>query len=227
MLSRDHFMLSILSVIILFGWLFFQNALFFLAISLGVFVGCFLPDTDLPRSKIDHMKGVPGFFGVITKHILNPLVALFFEWVLKKPIDRGHRGITHTVYGISTYCLLIEGAGLLGILVLGWWQFIAGFSLFVFGLFFGGILHLMEDACTKTGVSPFYPINEGRKYSGTISTYDVNEMRPKLFTFILLAGAVILFVLQVYSGLPMVVMIGLSVAFFFIFWKIFFTLSTK
>ena len=133
MLSKDHFVLSIFSNFILFGWLFFQNPLFFIAISFGVFIGCLLPDTDLSKSKVDHMKGIPGFFGMITKYILNPLVAMIFELLIKKPIDRSHRGVTHTIYGILTYCLLIEGISIPILIVFGGLEFIAGYSLFIFG----------------------------------------------------------------------------------------------
>ena len=220
MLSKDHFVLSIFSCFILFGWLFFQNPLFFFAISFGVFIGCLLPDTDLPKSKIDHLKGIPGFFGMITKNILNPVVATIFRLLLKKPIDQSHRGVTHTIYGILTYCLLIEGISLLILIVFGMWGFIAAYSLFVFGLFFGGILHLMEDSCTKTGILPFYPLNENKKYFGNISTYDLNEMRPKYYSVLLLIISVFLFIVQIYSGFPLGVYIFLSVISFLIVWGI-------
>jgi membrane-bound metal-dependent hydrolase YbcI (DUF457 family) len=227
MLSRDHVVLSIFSCFILFGWLFFQTPIFFIAIAFGVFIGCLLPDTDLPKSKIDHMKGIPGFLGMITKIILNPLIAMIFEFLLKKPIDRSHRGVTHTIYGILTYCLIIEGVSIPILIVIGLSGFIAGYSLFVFGLFFGGILHLMEDSCTKSGILPFYPINENRKYSGNISTYDLNEMRPKLYALFLLVVSVFLLIIHIYSGFPFGVYIFLSVASFIIVWKIIITISKK
>lgn len=227
MLSRDHFVLSIFSCLILFGWLFFQTPIFFIAIAFGVFIGCLLPDTDLPKSKIDRMKGIPGFFGIITKNILNPLVAMIFEFLLKKPIDRSHRGVTHTIYGILTYCLIIEAISIPIIILFGMWGYIAGYSLFVFGLFFGGVLHLIEDSCTKSGILPFYPINEKRKYSGNISTYDLNEKRPKFYALFLLGVSIFLFIVQIYSGFPFGVYIFLSVASFVIVWKIIITISKK
>lgn len=227
MLSKDHFVLSILSNFILFGWLFFQNPFFFIAISFGVFIGCLLPDTDLEKSKIDRMKGIPGFFGMITKYILNPLVAMIFELLLKKSIDQSHRGVTHTIYGILTYCLIIEGISIPILIIFGMWGFIAGYSFFVFGLFFGGMLHLMEDSCTKTGIFPFYPLNENRKYSGNISTFDLNDMRPKFYALFLLIVSVFLFIVQIYSGFPLGVYIFLSVVSFVIVWKIIITISKK
>jgi len=220
MLSKHHIELSLLSTFILFGWLIFQNSVTFLAISAGVFIGCLLPDTDLARSKIDYMDGIAGFFGVITKKILNPLVAIIFEYLLKKPIDQSHRGITHTIYGIATYCLFIEVIGLPILFFLGFFNFILTYSFFVFGLFFGGILHLMEDSCTKMGILPFYPINDNKKYSGDISTFDLNEMRPKYYSVLLLVVSIFLLLFQVYYTYPISIDILISIILFLIVWKI-------
>jgi hypothetical protein len=173
------------------------------------------------------MKGIPGFFGLFTKIILNPLVAMIFELILKKSIDRSHRGVTHTLYGILTYSLIIEAISIPIIIFFRLWGYIAGYSLFVFGLFFGGVLHLMEDSCTKSGILPFYPINEKRKYSGNISTYDLNEKRPKLYALFLLIISAFLFIIQIHSGFPSGVYIFLSVASFVIAWKIIITISKK
>ena len=225
MLSKDHFVLSIFSDFILFSWLFFQNPFFFFAITFGVFIGCLLPDTDLPKSRIDYLKGITGFFVFITKNFINPLVAIIFEFVLKKPIDRGHRGITHTIYGILTYCLIIEGIGLLLFFVLRTGGFITGYSLFVFGLFFGGMLHLMEDSCTKSGITPFYPLNGDKKYSGNVSTFNLKEKRPVYYAILLLILSVFLLIVQIFSDFPIGVIIFLSVVSFLIAWKIITTMS--
>ena len=107
------------------------------------------------------------------------------------------------------------------------WGYLAGYSLFVFGLFFGGVLHLIEDSCTKSGILSFYPINEKRKYSGNISTYDLNEKRPKFYAIFLLVVSVFLFIVQIYSGFPFGVYIFLFLASFIIIWKIIITISKK
>jgi membrane-bound metal-dependent hydrolase YbcI (DUF457 family) len=227
MLAEDHLKLSVFSSVILFGWLIFQNAMIFAAILGGVVIGCFLPDTDLPKSKIDSMKGIAGFFGIISKHILNPLVTLIFEFLLKQPIDQRHRGITHTIYGILTYCLLIEVISLPILFWSGMWGSFIIYSFFVFGLLFGGILHLMEDSCTKTGITPFYPLNQIKKYSGNISTFDPNERRPKYYFMLLLMITGFLLYIQFILKYPIGVTIFLSVVSFLFAWTIIFWISKK
>jgi membrane-bound metal-dependent hydrolase YbcI (DUF457 family) len=225
MLSKHHFEISLFSNFILFDWLIFQNIIGFVAITCGVFIGCLLPDTDLPKSKIDYMEGITGFFGMISKNILNPLVAAIFESYLKKSIDRGHRGITHTVYGILMYCVLIEGISLPILFFLGFGTSIIMYSLFVFGLFLGGIFHLMEDSCTITGILPFYPLNSIKKYSGKISTYNMADIRPKYFSRSLLFIAVSLLIIQVYLKSDIVVNILSSIGIFLLSWIVIILIS--
>jgi inner membrane protein len=227
MLAEDHFKLSFFSGIILFGWLIFQNIIIFGAILCGIVIGCFLPDTDLPKSKIDHMKGIAGIFGVISKKILNPSVALIFEFLLKQPINHTHRGIIHTIYGILTYCLLIEIISLPFLFLIGAGESIIMYSFFVFGLFFGGVLHLMEDSCTKIGITPYYPLNPYKKYSGNISTFDPNERRPKYFFILLLMITSFLIYIQFILRYPIEMSIFLSVFLFFIAWTIIIWISKK
>jgi membrane-bound metal-dependent hydrolase YbcI (DUF457 family) len=225
MLSKHHIEMSIFSHIILFSWLIFLNTVVFLIILCGVFIGCLLPDTDLPRSKIDYMEGIAGFFGIISKNLLNPFVAKIFEYYFKKPIDQSHRGITHTIYGILAYCLLIEGLSLLILFLLGFGPLMLMYSFFVLGLILGGIFHLLEDSCTKMGVFPFYPVNPNKKYSGTISTYDLADARPKYFSSSLLIVAAFLLTLQIAAKFPVWINIFFSICSFLIVWILIIVIS--
>lgn len=226
MQSRHHIELSIFSAILLFSWLLFPNALFLFAICIGVFIGSLIPDTDLPKSRMDAMDGIAGFFALLSKIIVNPLVAKIYGFLLKKPIEQGHRGITHTLYGILAYCVVIEIVGVPLLWLIGFWGIItAMFSFFVVGLFAGGILHLAEDACTKSGITPFYPYNSEIKYSGSISTFDFKDPRPLHFTLGLLVVSFSILLVQLFGHFPTVIAILVSIVPFLIIWKIIFTKS--
>jgi membrane-bound metal-dependent hydrolase YbcI (DUF457 family) len=221
MLSRHHIELSLFSAAILFDWLMVPEIMFFLVLLFGIFVGSLIPDTDLPKSRMDYMEGVAGFFGLISKVILNPMVARIFGFLLKRPIDQGHRGITHSVYGITAYCLVIAGVGLPIFVAIGWWGIMTALlSLFILGLFVGGILHLGEDACTRSGIVPFYPVDSTRKYSGSISTFDFKDNRPNLFSLGLFIVAFLSVLVQVIGRFQFWAAILLSVVSFVIVWKI-------
>jgi inner membrane protein len=226
MLSKDHLELSIFSSIILFGWLIFQNLIVFIAIISGVFIGCLLPDTDIPRSKIDYLEGIAGFFGMISKKIINPLVILIFNF-LKYPVTQSHRGITHTFYGVLTYCIVLEIISIPVFVLFGFSEYLIGYSFFVFGLFFGGMLHIVEDSCTQTGVFPFYPVNQKKKYSGNISTYNFKDPRPKFFSLFLIFAAGGVFFSQIFWKNPIEIYIFISFAVFIISWIVIILISKK
>jgi inner membrane protein len=182
-------------------------------IMVGVFIGSLLPDTDLDESKIDHMYnykintnklniinkifiriftallGLFTFFiGKLTKYILNPIVALLFRIILRKPINRNHRGITHSIFGIFVNCLIMEG------LCIVLWKILVTYnninislwylSCLIIGLFIGEVLHLLEDSCTISGILPFYPLFGG-KFSGNLRTGDTTDHRPIIYACIL------------------------------------------
>jgi inner membrane protein len=227
MLAEDHFKLSVFSNIILFGWVFFQNVIIFAAIFCGVVIGCFLPDTDLPKSRIDYMGSIARFFSIISKNFLNPLIVKIFEFFLKQKIYQHHRGMTHTFYGILTYCLLIEIISIPIIFWLGMEESIIAYSFFVFGLFFGGILHLMEDSCTISGILPFYPLNQYKKYSGNISTSNLKEKRPTYYFMFLVMITGFLLYIQFFLKYPVEINIFLSVVLFLFVWTIIIWISKR
>jgi len=216
---------------------------------IGVFIGSLLPDTDLDESKIDHMYkykintqglniinkimtkifisllGIFTFlFGKITKYILNPIVAILFGLVLHKSINRNHRGITHSLFGVLLNCLLIGGLFLViwkldgvcgwGIINDSFWYF----SCLLVGLFIGEVFHLLEDSCTISGISPFYPI-WGGKISGNIRTGESGDLRPIYYACIIIGVYIGVGMLAVYK-IPDNLWFLLALSSFIISWTI-------
>jgi membrane-bound metal-dependent hydrolase YbcI (DUF457 family) len=149
--------------------------------------------------------------GKLTKHILNPVIVILLQKILNKQINKNHRGITHSICGIFGYCLLLEGIGLIILTIFTmlvseiFGYIILYYSLLIFGILFGGILHLLEDMCTVSGVIPFYPFYENQKFSGKLRTGDLNDKYPKYFKIIisstnLIMILVLLFIISKYFG---------------------------
>ena len=167
---------------------------------IGVYIGCLLPDTDAYHSKLDYMwglniGGIAWAFGKVTKIVINPIVVATFGWIMQKPINRNHRGMVHSVSGIISYCLILEAMFLLamwlfetavpGIIPVGLGKDIIWYySCFTLGLFVGGLLHLAEDACTVSGILPFYPFDVTTKFSGDIHTGNFEDRRPKRYFYL-------------------------------------------
>jgi membrane-bound metal-dependent hydrolase YbcI (DUF457 family) len=143
-----------------------------------------------------NVGGIVWAFGKVTKILVNPIVAGTFGWIMQKPINRNHRGMVHSVSGIISYCLVLEAMFLLTM-----WLFetavpgaipvelgkdiIWYYSCFTVGLFVGGLLHLAEDACTVSGILPFYPFDVTTKVSGDIHTGNFEDRRPKRYFYLM------------------------------------------
>ena len=92
--------------------------------------GALLPDLDAQGSTLKYLK-----VGGLTPFV--PLTDLLHRAL-------GHRGLLHSLWGLSAACVLA-----LPLLWLGW-------PLFV-GLLLGYMSHLAGDAATKSGIPLLYP----------------------------------------------------------------------
>jgi membrane-bound metal-dependent hydrolase YbcI (DUF457 family) len=220
----------------------------------GVLIGCLLPDTDLSRSKIDYIqegklkrKQLRGlspiekqikktFFkllswfiflvGQFTKHVLNPITSRIMKGISKKQINTNHRGITHSLCGITINCILFGIIILIIdtvlILIYKWDQsIILWISLYwLGGILLGYTLHLVEDSCTISGIPPLYPFSNKRLF-GKLRTGDISENKIKLFATLNGIGLVVFIILSViWSPLTILTMIGLNAICFIIPWLI-------
>jgi len=195
MLSKDHIALSIASALLLFGAWLFQEPLLIAVGLIGVLVGSLLPDTDAPDSRIYYMK-IPSLFGNAMDYLVIPVIKFVFR---KKKFDYNpeHRGSLHTVFAVTVYSIAFTVFGIIlltfhNAFIFQDWNLISYLYLlmFTFGLFFGGVLHLMEDSCTKSGIFPLYPYNEWY-LKGGISTGNREDDRPEDFSKALIVLAVI------------------------------------
>ncbi|MCP1662454.1 MAG: metal-dependent hydrolase [Methanocalculus sp. MSAO_Arc1] len=182
----------------------------------GTVIGSLLPDADATDSKLNYMDGIAQVFSLIMRPLIMPLTRLLF-FLLRQPFDPGHRGSMHTIPGVLVYSLILSSIFAAILLLIRYWHGILVF--FFFGLLFGGLLHILEDSCTKSGVKPFYPFST-RKYTGTISTGSRREERPGYYaTALFIAGGGVI-VTGYTHDLQVLPMAALSLALFFSFWML-------
>ncbi|MBX7490671.1 metal-dependent hydrolase [Helicobacter turcicus] len=113
----------------------------------GVTLGALLPDIDEPNSTI----------GKKTLGISNAIKALF-----------GHRGLTHSITFIVGLGILLLVLSAFGAEMLSGIPLVSGFvkglddavlEVFIFGILFGCVLHLMGDMLTPSGVPLLLPFS--------------------------------------------------------------------
>ena len=217
MVSRNHLVISILSAIILFDWMMVHTPWYFLAVIAGAGAGCVLRDMDLSRLEADAGDGTAGTLGLFFGTVLNPAIAKFFELLVQRPVDPENRNIARSIFGNITYCFVFWFIGVFLLIALGLDAETVGiFSLFMLGMFTGGVLHLAWDACTEPGTVPFFPVNETWKYSGTIPASGASDRRPGLYVLGLLVVAALLVSVQflsLFSTMAGIVISGMLVLF--------------
>ena len=220
MLGRNHVVLtlgsaSLLAVPYLPGSL--QTVALVLA---GAWIGAYLPDLDTPNMKI--VKGVVmvPFASRIARAVLFAIVHLGFVCLLQK-FNPEHRGSMHTLLGIAMYSAVICGAIYAALRYMGYWDPIV--LWFFAGLAGGGVMHLVEDSCTRWGVQPFLPL-WGHKFKGGITTGS-GDFRPEVYGSVLFALAGCLLYLNLGLGMIRQNLIGISVVALASAWLVFFALA--
>ena len=175
---------------------------------LGAFLGSITPDIDMGKGSAIFHAEIPGAKG--KKFPLTPIFGHFINIFCYKPVrfvfhlifgdkiyaKHGHRELPHSPIGIFFMSLLLTiyiWAVCFALSFIPGLSFLANNPLiFFFGsaFFFGCFMHLVEDTCDIAGIHYLYPFSF-RRIRGELLG-DGTDVRPKIYTIILLAAAVIL-----------------------------------
>jgi inner membrane protein len=213
MRGYHHIELSLFTGLILLAPFFLQFSVIVFLILAGIFLGSLLPDSDASDRTAKHSESVLGVFDIINETFIYPILLKIFHE------NKKHRGILHTLVGVFTYSLILSS---ISAIILFFLKVDLNMILFGLGLFFGGVLHLMEDCCTYSGVNPFYPKYKNSIFKGNISTNDDNEKRPDQFGKFLMFSFVGIIVGEIYFHIPTLTIFFISVATICLSWFVFF-----
>ena len=200
---------------------------------LGAFLGSITPDVDMGKgsaifhAEIPGAKGKKFFLTPVFGHTINALcykpVRFVFRLIFGDKIyaKQGHRELPHSPIGILCMSALLTFYIWLVCFAL---SFIPGLAflannpfIFLFGgsFLFGCFMHLVEDTCDIAGIHYFYPFSF-RRLRGKILG-DGTDVRPRVYTVILLIAAVILCAASFILSLPAFVGIPAAVILWIIF----------
>lgn len=189
MLIRHHLLLTLGCAFLLMipflslyppgGWVFLC----------GAGIGSVLPDFHMKRpSRWQNPKNLAFLLTRVTSRFFVPLIMVVTRYVFRLRPDPLDKRLTH-----SGMALLVYGVGVLltcGLLLLD--QGHGAFHLiqwFLLGSVFGFLFHLIEDACTKKGICPLFPLDSRLFLVGSIRPCQTDDYRIPAFIILLFLSA--------------------------------------
>lgn len=212
MKGQEHIQISVLTGFILTIPFILTDSVSSVLFLAGIFLGSLLPDSDASDRTAKHGNSVLFAFDTINEILIYPLLLMIFHE------KKRHRGILHTFIGVLVFTIILTAiSGIVFII----FRIQFNFLIIGLGMFVGGVLHLMEDSCTRSGVVPFYPKSPSA-FKGEVSTFGRKDSRPGKFSKYLAFVFVILIIVQVYYKVAQLSMVLLVMAVIALSWAGFF-----
>lgn len=215
MRGEQHILISILSMALLLApWIPNMEIPWALVFFTGVFIGSLAPDADAANATIMHGLKVGSSFRGLGRHIsvFLPIIGYLIRYLIYYPLSAlfwiatfgrikpHHRGLLHSLPGIALTTVLLISYLRVACLLCGsgeiWFLIPLGG-----GFFAGSLLHLAEDACTKSGICWKFPFGSAR-IRGDIITGNRWEKRPEIMGGVLGGCTVLVLVAQPVLGIP-------------------------
>ncbi|MDO9325901.1 MAG: metal-dependent hydrolase [Methanoregula sp.] len=182
MITRHHVTLVILCTVILCGALVPSDPILITVICLGACTGAILPDIQMKKPQGIQIRTVAWLITRFSSIVCTPLICWSYHALSGQTFFPDDKRLTHSVPGI----LFIEAifAALLlipaSILMNSASRYLP-IALFC-GVMLGMVLHLIEDMCTRKGITPLFPFSTTR-ISGSIRPCDTTDRRIAQFHF--------------------------------------------
>jgi hypothetical protein len=181
MITRHHIALTILCALILCSALVPADLVLMTVICTGAGIGAILPDIQMKKPKGIHIRTVAWLVSRFTSIVFTPLLCRLYQALGEHTCNPEDKRLTHSFPGI-----LFLGAALATILLVP--AFIIGSNTlflsaaFLCGVMLGLVLHLVEDMCTRKGITPLFPFST-TMISGSIRPCDTTDRRIAQFHF--------------------------------------------
>ena len=182
MITRHHVALTILCTLILCSALVPSFPALILVICAGAFTGAILPDIQMKKPKGFRTRTIAWMMSRFTGIIVTPLLCRLYHILWGQTCDPRDKRLTHSapgilfLWGVLAAFLLVPAFMITGSTAL----FLP--AAFLCGAMIGMVLHLVEDMCTRKGITPFFPFST-TTVSGSIRPCDITDRRIAQFHF--------------------------------------------
>jgi len=173
MITRHHLVLALLATLILGIAIFPEDVISLGMLVLGACIGAVLPDIHMSKPKRMGFRTVCWDTTRFTACICIPVLCIACFYLFGANLCPSDKRLTHSIPGF-----LVVGAVVAAVPMIAQ-QFITvppPLLAFVSGILCGFFLHLLEDLCTKKGITPLYPFRTIR-VAGSIRPCDQSDSR--------------------------------------------------
>lgn len=176
MITRHHLALTILCTLTICSAVVPSDPSLILVICAGACTGAIVPDIQMKKPRGFRVRTVIWMVSRFSSFMFTPLVCRLYPSLLQRTTHPGDKRLSHSLPGI--FFLGAEWTAL--ILVPSFFltlRFADPFAIsFLCGLALGLVLHLVEDMCTRKGITPFFPFST-LTVSGSIRPCDTADRR--------------------------------------------------
>ena len=182
MITRHHVALSIICTLILCSTLVPADPVLITVICAGACTGAILPDIQMKRPQGFQIRTLAWMVTRFSRFVFIPLICRAYGAIPGYISQPGDKRLTHSVPGVISLGAVVAGFLFIPAFFLNGsvsWMFPTGFLC---GVMLGMVMHLLEDLCTRKGITPFYPFSNAR-VSGSIRPCDTTDRRIAQFHF--------------------------------------------
>jgi membrane-bound metal-dependent hydrolase YbcI (DUF457 family) len=181
MITRHHIALTILCALILCSALVPADLVLMTVICTGAGIGTILPDIQMKKPRGIRIRTIAWLVSRFTSIVLTPLVCRVYQALGERTCDPMDKRLTHSVPGILFLWTALAIFLLVPTFIIGSTTLNLS-AAFLCGTILGLMLHLVEDLCTRKGITPFFPFST-TMVSGSIRPCDTTDRRIAQFHF--------------------------------------------
>jgi len=182
MITRHHVALAILCTLILCGALVPSDPVLIAVICLGACIGAILPDIQMKKPQGFQIRTVAWMFTRFSSIVCTPMICWSYHALSGRTFHTGDKRLTHSVPGILSLGAIFAAFLLIPALILMNSAALYLPAALLCGVMLGMVLHLVEDLCTRKGITPLFPFSTIR-ISGSIRPCDTADRRIAQFHF--------------------------------------------
>jgi len=182
MITRHHVALVIFCTIILCSALVPSDPVLVLVIGLGACSGAIMPDIQMKKPRGFQIRTAAWMITRFSSLFCTPAICRLYQALFGRSFYPGDKRLTHSVPGILLLWLVLAVLLLVTTVILmsPALQYLP--IAYLCGVMLGLVLHLVEDMCTRKGITPLFPFSTAR-ISGSIRPCDTTDPRIAQFHF--------------------------------------------